>query len=267
MLSPYAAGAAPPGGGQGPGGANVRYVQPVVYVHPVHYYYHAPPPGAASPQMPGATAHAGYLHSPAPYPLPYLPPYRYPGGPAPGPAGPPPAPPPGPAPADGARPAPRGGRGAAANAPHGGAEQPPARPRVRLRLDLKLVFKLAMFVMMVNQGGSRLRLALLIAFSVLIYLQQVGAFNSLPRMIPRIPLGAAGGGNGQGAPRSFVSEVGLAVLAFFASLVPSWNSNEEGHNMRQDIAAVAAANPGQQGPAGAPERRREEAGPGHEHQD
>ena len=64
-----------------------------------------------------------------------------------------------------------------------------------------------------------------------------------------------------------MSEVGLAVLAFFASLVPSWNSNEEGHNMRQDIAAVAAANPGQQGPAGAPERRREEAGPGHEHQD
>jgi len=94
------------------------------------------------------------------------------------------------------------------------------------RLNLPLIFRLLFFLFLINQDGNQVRLAAMGALCVAIYLRQVGALRRLPRFVPRIrvapadPRAGAGAAHGRGG---LGAEVTTAVVAFFASLIPTWS--------------------------------------------
>ena len=127
-----------------------------------------------------------------------------------------------------------GGAGAAPEAPPAAepeAAQPAGGAAAReplglARLNLPLIFRLLFFLFLINQDGNQVRLAAMGALCVAIYLHQVGALRRLPRFVPRIrvapadPRAGAGAAHGRGG---LGAEVTTAVVAFFASLIPTWS--------------------------------------------
>eukprot|EP00898_Chlorokybus_atmophyticus_P007804 jgi/Chlat1/8024/Chrsp7S07771 len=136
-------------------------------------------------------------------------------------------------------------------APGGAAAGQPRRILLQVRVDLTLMFKLALLVFILSQGGdtSRTRLVVLCVGAVLIYLYHVGMFAGLRRFVarferPRLPTprpravpSEAAGQDGAAAPvadpppqgmlASLIREVQLLVIGFFTSLLPGWQGPDE----------------------------------------
>lgn len=140
---------------------------------------------------------------------------------------------------------------------------PGARVRViHIRIDLKLIMKLAMMVFFLSQDASPLKVTMYVAMAVFVYLQQTGALAPVLRWLTgndNIGRGDANhrGGNGQGGngaaangnrapnaandaqryavptrvtrvaghttmPQTYFGEVKIFIYSLFASLFPSW---------------------------------------------
>lgn len=140
---------------------------------------------------------------------------------------------------------------------------PGARVRViHIRIDLKLIMKLAMMVFFLSQDASPLKVTMYVAMAVFVYLQQTGALAPVLRWLTgndNIGRGEANhrggnrqGGNGAAAngnraanaandaqrfaiptrvtrvaghttmPQTYFGEVKIFIYSLFASLFPSW---------------------------------------------
>jgi len=245
------------GGGAGPSGAPAQPPlerrHPIPVLHPVYCTPPAQGGAGGAPAPPGSGGY--YVGPPSPYPVMYgmyasppaydprlvqnyLPPMYTPYYGMPPSAGPNPwaahagaAGSGGPSPGAAAA----GGAGATPEAPPAAAEPeapPPAggaaarEPLGLARLNLPLIFRLLFFLFLINQDGNRVRLAAMGALCVAIYLHQVGALRRLPRFVPRIRVAPADPRAGAGAARGRAglgAEVATAVVAFFASLIPTWS--------------------------------------------
>jgi hypothetical protein len=135
---------------------------------------------------------------------------------------------------------------------------PGARVRViHIRIDLKLILKLAMMVFFMSQDASAAKTAMYVGVAILVYLQQTGALAPVARWITgNDNIGRNGlerqnarrnGGEGRNAdgaanedqaivapfrathaaghttmPTSYIGEIKIFVYSLFASIFPSW---------------------------------------------
>ena len=135
---------------------------------------------------------------------------------------------------------------------------PGARVRViHIRIDLKLILKLAMMVFFLSQDASAAKTAMYVGVAILVYLQQTGALAPVARWITgNDNIGRNGlegqnarrnGGEGRNAdgaanedqpivapfrathaaghttmPTSYIGEIKIFVYSLFASIFPSW---------------------------------------------
>ena len=103
-----------------------------------------------------------------------------------------------------------------------------------IRIDLRLIAKLIVLVLVLNQDGSRLRLALFSAVAVLIYLHQTGALNGVGRRLAAFQQSALG--LDAPAQRGVLHEVKVFLVGFLTSLLPGFSVGDGG-----GVAAAAGA--------------------------